>query len=135
MALKPETEAHLTRAERNRAVARALCDPQHSMSLQPPPYDWAAIAAFYAAVHYVNAFLWERLGMAPQDHRARRQLVARTSPLNRAVAPYDRLTAIGRDARYTPTFSPFQPRVREAAYLHVDAIRMVVYQALGVSPP
>ncbi len=105
------------------------------MSLRPPPYDWAAIAAFYAAVHYVNAFLWEQLGIAPQDHRARRQLVARTSPLNRVVAPYDRLTAIGWDARYTATFSPSQPRVREAVYLHVDAIRAVVYQTLGVSPP
>src|SRR5581483_12494085 len=105
------------------------------MSLQPPPYEWAAVAAFYAAVHYVNAFIWERLGQAPQDHHARRNFIARTVPLNRVLGDYDPLAASAWHARYTATFQPTPAQIRQAVYVRVDAIRTVVYQALGVSPP
>jgi hypothetical protein len=135
MVLKPETEAHLVRGERNRAVARALCDPRHSLGLQPPPLDWAAIAAFYAAVHYVNAFLWERLSQASGDHRVRRNSVARVTPLNRVLHHYERLTDLGWNARYTATFQPPATDTQDAANARLDAIRNVVYQSLGLSAP
>jgi len=134
MALKPETEAHLARAERNRVVARALCDPRSSLGLQPQPFEWAAIAAFYAAVHYVNAFIWERFGQAPGDHRTRRGFVARIAPLNRVLRAYDLLADLGWQARYATVFrSPAQlPQIVQS---RLDEIRAVVYQALGSSPP
>ncbi len=89
MALKPETEDYLARAERNRTVARVFCDPQQNPALQPPPLEWAAVAAFYAAVHYVQALLWERWGLRPTDHPARRGYVVRTQPLRTVLGAYD----------------------------------------------
>jgi hypothetical protein len=81
MALKPETSQHLARAEHHRDVAWMLCEPQEAATVQALPVDWAAVAAFYAAVRYVHAFLWERYSLAPTDHPSRAGYVARTNPL------------------------------------------------------
>jgi hypothetical protein len=132
MALKTETEAYLARAERNRAVARALCEPSHALGLHPQPLEWAAIAAFYAAVHYVNAFVWERFGQSPGDHQARRGFVSRTAPLNQVLRPYDLLMDLGWQARYALIFRP-SPQLRQAVYARLDDIRATIYQGLGVS--
>src|SRR5581483_200027 len=95
MPLKPATQAHLEQAERHRAVAAALQDPGQVSGLQPPPLEWAAVAAFYAAVHYVNAFVFERLGQSPRDHRVRRGLVVRAAELRAVAGAYDTLFDLG----------------------------------------
>jgi hypothetical protein len=135
MALKPGTIARLARAECNRQIARARCDPQQTLALQPPPLEWAAVAAFYAAVHYVNALFFERFGQPPRDHLSRRQFVARTVPLRRALDPYDQLADLGWHARYTATFQPTPRIIREAVHSDLDEIRTVVYQPLGAPLP
>jgi hypothetical protein len=134
MALKPETAEHLARAERNRAVARALCDPQQCTSVQPPPLEWGAVVAFYAAVHYVHALLWELHGLNPQDHPVRRGYVARTAPLKQVLA-YDALYDLGWQARYRRTFRPRSQQVLYAVHQQLDAIRRLVYHTLGVPVP
>ena len=135
MALKPETQAHLARAERNRTVARALCDPQQTPTITPPPLEWAAVAAFYAAVHYVHAFLWERLGQNPTDHPMRRRCVAQIAPLKAVVGEYDILSDLAYQARYPRTFQPLAGVVRQGVNQALEAIRRVVCQDLGVPTP
>jgi hypothetical protein len=135
MALKPGTAAHLARAERNRAIARALCDAQQTAIVQPPPVEWATVVAFYAAVHYVNALLWERLGQSPRDHPTRRGFVARTTSLRRVLRAYDMLADLGWHARYTAIYQPSAATVRDAVHVQLEGIRTAVHQALGVAPP
>ncbi|HZS02645.1 MAG TPA: hypothetical protein VFE37_28280 [Chloroflexota bacterium] len=135
MALKPETAEHLARAERNRAIARALCDPQQCSSVQPPPWEWAAVAGFYAALHYVHALLWELHGLTPHDHPARRGYVARTAPLNRVLGAYDTLYDLGWQARYRRTFRPKPQEVLTAVHQQLDTIRSLVYRVLSVEAP
>ena len=53
--VKPETIQHLETAARNRDLARALIGYGPGMELHSPPFEWVAVVAFYAAVHYVNA--------------------------------------------------------------------------------
>lgn len=62
---------HLDRATRNRELAHVLMAPALSPNMQPPPFDWAVVAAFYAAVHYVNAYLREKQRYEPRDHAGR----------------------------------------------------------------
>src|SRR5437016_1157812 len=106
MRLKAETQAHLSRAEGNRQVAQLLLNLAQPTGPQPPLLQWAAVAAFYSAVHYVNGFLWERLGQDPNDHRVRRQFVARTAGLRHVLGAYDTLADLGWHARYTASFQP-----------------------------
>jgi hypothetical protein len=131
MALKPETHQHMQQAERHRAVAEALENPGRVTGLQPPPFDWAAVAAFYAAVHYVNAFLFERLGREPGDHRVRRGLVARVPELRYVLGSYDTLFDLGWHARYTAGFRVTQAAARQAVRQYLENVRNAVYQTLG----
>jgi hypothetical protein len=71
--VEQRTGEHLETAERNRDLARLLLAPSMAASLsthgfRQPPYEWVAVIVFYAAVHYVNAYLWERLRLEPNDH-------------------------------------------------------------------
>jgi hypothetical protein len=133
MALKPQTEEHLARAERNRAVAQVFFDPQQNPALQPPPLEWAAVAAFYAAVHYVHVLLWERWGLRPMDHPTRRGYVGRTQPLKTVLGAYDILADLAWQARYARTFRSPPAEVRQAVDGALESIRRVVYQDLGIS--
>lgn len=135
MALRPETSQHLARAEHHHDVARMLCDPQQTTAVQPLPVDWAAVAAFYAAVHYVHAFLWERHSLSPTDHRSRAGYVARTAPLKQVQSAYSVLYDLGWQARYQRTFRPKPGDVQTAVHQHLEAIRRLVYQTLGEPSP
>jgi len=65
-----------------------------------PPLEWVAVIAFYAAVHLVNAYLWERYRIEPHSH-ADRSLRVRTDPvLSRCTRAYTRLRDEGYRSRY-----------------------------------
>ena len=66
------TSEHVETAQRCRDIANLLLD---ATSPTPPPYEWAIVLMFYAAVHYVNAYLWERQRFEPADHLERQQMV------------------------------------------------------------
>ncbi len=137
MALAPETPRHLARAERNRALARALTDPEQCPSVRPPPLEWASVAAFYAAVHYASAHLWERLGVGIDrtDHASRRRYIARLAELRPGLGAYDLLYDLGWQARYIASFQPPPAVIQQAVHDQLDAFRAVVYTALGTSSP
>ncbi len=53
--MEAQTEAHLRLARENSTLAATLtnADDDHA-------HGWSAVVAFYAAVHLVNAYLWEQ---------------------------------------------------------------------------
>ncbi len=91
----------LATAERNRQLARALADPAREL-LRPPPAEWALIAAFYAAVHFVHAYLCEQQRYEPRTPADREAAVARITALRPAATSYTRLRYLGQYARHLP---------------------------------
>ena len=66
----PTTDEFLAQAERNERFAEA------ASSLAERFTEWEVTALFYAALHYVNAFLKSQ-DLEPQTHHARGRLVQR----------------------------------------------------------
>ena len=99
MTLEQPTQQHLVRARRNRDVADALAGAAAQGIISPPALEWAVVAAFYAAVHYVNAYLWEKLRAEPRDHRERTNMVARVHALRAAFKAYRNLQDLAFQAR------------------------------------
>lgn len=110
--MERRTEAHLGTADRNQAIARALSDSAMLPHIRPLPLEWAAVANFYAAVHFVNAYLYERQGYEPKDHTARQRAVDQTQPLRRVAASYWRLSDHAYWARYRPGYGITPAQVR-----------------------
>lgn len=68
-------------------------------------YDWVAVIAFYAAVHYVNAYLWEMDNhYSPENHRERAEKIDNLPDLRLIRAHYRRLNRLGYNARYNETY-------------------------------
>ena len=97
--MNEQTRLFLAAAMRHRTVAPFL---QQSAASEPATREWIVIAAFYAAVHYINAYLSERLGIEPLDHTERSDLVARVADLRQVMREYHRLRVAGYEARYRP---------------------------------
>jgi hypothetical protein len=97
--------------------------------------DWAAVAAFYAAVHYLHALLWEQHSLVPRDHPSRAGYVARTAPLKQVQGAYNALYDLSWQARYRRTFLPKPADVQTAVHQQLEAIRFLVYQTLGEPLP
>jgi hypothetical protein len=87
----PSEADYLTGAERNKALAVLLSE-------QEDP-SWAAVLAFYSALHFINAYL-AREGFFPGDHRTRGQYVARLQELKPIHSHYRRLEERSRWVRY-----------------------------------
>lgn len=132
--MEPRTQQHLARAERNRAIAHELLKPSSLVGIQPPPWEWVAVVAFYSAVHYVNAYFWEKLRWDPGGHDARAQQVARSADLRRAAPAYDRLADKGFHARHTPTFRVTDADAQNLVGTDLEAVRHAVLNGLGISP-
>jgi hypothetical protein len=58
------------------------------------------VIAFYAAVHFVNAYLWEMHRIEPRDHADRTWRVKTDPILRNCVGAYDRLRDEGYRSRY-----------------------------------
>lgn len=130
--MERQTNLHIQTAERNRDVALAHLNTQ-AHSVQPPAYEWAAVIAFYAAVHYVNGYLWEIRRYEPPDHRSRNQLVRGDPGLQACLDESDRLFSASFRARYTPGFRLLEPAAREIVEAHLGKVRRVVREALGLT--
>ena len=61
------------------------------------------VAAFYAGVHLVNAYLWEVHRFEPRTHHQRQSYVTRDPVLEAVQAEYRSLAELGWAARYDPT--------------------------------
>jgi len=97
--MNERSRAFLGTAIRHRTTAEFLHD---SSSVAPTVSEWVVVAAFYSAVQYINAFLWERLGMEPVNHSERSELVQLVADLRPVVAHYRYLRDAAYSARYDP---------------------------------
>ena len=84
------TQDHLALAVRNEQFAEALS----ALSQRFP--EWEVTAVFYAALHYVSAFLTTQ-GHDPENHGHRNDLVSRLTDIGE---DYRNLYSFSRDARY-----------------------------------
>jgi hypothetical protein len=130
--LDGRTQQHLIRARRNREVADALIGPDAHGFISPPAYEWAVVAAFYAAVHYVNAYLWEKLRHEPRNHDERTRMVASVRDLRAVFPSYSRLQELAFRARYARTFSLSPADAASAVQMNLRGIEEAVLTALNV---
>jgi len=128
----PRTVNHLRTGQRNRDLARALLAQP---GLAPPPWEWVAVVAFYAAVHYVNAYLWEAARIAPVNHTQRRARVNATRAIRRCRHSYDRLQTAGYQARYDEEFALAEHVAGRLVTVELRAVEAAVMAALRLPAP
>lgn len=123
--MKPKTWEHLGAAGRHRDVAIALSQRPPA----PAAVEWVVIVAFYSAVHYVNAYLWEIYDFDPQSHEDRSLAVHRDATLVSLAIAYDQLRGWGFSARYRPTFHASNALVQRTLD-HLEQIRAAILAEL-----
>ena len=96
----PTRKEHFQKAEGNRNFAESI-----ALTSQPH-IEWALTALFYAAVHFVEAYLADT-GQHLKTHKTRDNVVARDSQLRRFFKQYQDLKYYGEAARYE--IVPFRP--------------------------
>ena len=126
--MQQKTRDHLSTAERNRTVAAFLIDDS---TTQPVSTEWAVVAAFYAAVHLVNAFLWERQSIEPLNHEERSRFVFMISELRPIAHVYQRLSINAYHARYTPEYRISLQRARQFIDADLAMIESAVVTSLN----
>ena len=90
----PNTQQHLIRAKQNLEFAKLF-------DLQSTPYfDWVVVAYFYAALHLVDALLYEKEKIDPSRHELRRNYVREKWYLRGIKYEYFELKDRSEDARY-----------------------------------
>ena len=102
MAIQHTAADYIQQAAHNLALA------SHLRQTKPEYLDWAATCLFYAAVHYVNAYLRKLSIPIPRRHRGsdanktegRLNIVQQDSTLRMIYIPYRHLDDESRDARY-----------------------------------
>lgn len=109
--MKPRTREHLNTANENRGLAREMV---RGVTTPAARERRAVVIAFYAAVHYVNAYLWETASIAPQNHGDRRTKMQQDALLGPLVFRYRSLVLYAFDARYTPNYQQTAAIVRRA---------------------
>ena len=127
-----KTLDHLRVARRNRDLARALLAQSE---LAPEPWEWVAVILFYSAVHYVNAYLWERYHVNPTNHGERTYGVHHDLATNSCRVEYDRLRDQGFVARYDERLDISEQQARDLLEVDLRAVEAAVMQALGHPVP
>lgn len=132
--MDPRTVDHLWVSARNRDLARALLDPTLA-GLQPSPWEWVAVITFYAAVHAVNAYLWETRRYAPSTHGERSAEVRNNPSFSACWLSYRTLSRVGYYARYDERYSLTEREARELLDVDFRAVEATVMLALGQPVP
>lgn len=119
----PTTSEHIQRAENNLRFAQ-------SFQLETTPYlDWVVTAYFYAALHLVDAILWEQDKFNPGNHSERRKCFRDKWYLKAIRDEYFALYDRSVEARYfLLTFT--KPRIETAVIPLYKAIEKHIYQLL-----
>ena len=128
--MQQKASDHLATAARNRTVAGLLIGEPDAL---PVSNEWAVVVAFYAAVHLVNAMLWERQSLEPLNHEERSRFVFRIAELRPIAQIYQRLSVNAYHARYTPEYRINSRRARQLASTDLSLIESTIVTALNRS--
>jgi arginine utilization protein RocB len=119
----PTKEQHVAKAEGNASFALSLTLDSTAK------IDWALIALFYAALHYIEAYLAATSGIHVRSHETRDRMVARESNLRKIFNEYSDLKYYGYNARYE--ISPFSAEdVQKHASNHFATIKKLLVPLL-----
>lgn len=132
--MNDETVDHLRIAEANRVLALGLLH-HAAANVLPRRWEWVGVVAFYAAVHYVNAYLWESRQFAPGSHVERRRYFRSDTVLHSIRERYQFLEGYAYEARYDVRFEPTEADARDLVGIDLRAVEAAVLQALGLSVP
>jgi hypothetical protein len=105
----PSPAEHRRQAHHNEEFARFLGGPASKWKA------WTMVAVFYAALHYIQAFLVEQ-GHRPEEHSERNALLRNWPNIK---VPYMRLYAWSMDSRYR-CYPPNEKRLEYAFGLLED---------------
>jgi hypothetical protein len=86
-------EAHLAKAQDNESFAESIQNRSRAER------EWGIIIRFYAAVHYVEAYL-SATEEGTSSHVDRRKVIHRRSELAEIEAPYQQLYDLAWNSRY-----------------------------------
>jgi hypothetical protein len=90
----PTRDEHVEKAEGNETFATTLpSDTQAAI-------DWTLVVLFYAAVHYVEAYLDKHWGVHVRSHTTRDKYFGKEANLRKIFSPYSHLKFYGYNARY-----------------------------------
>ncbi|MCS7187292.1 MAG: hypothetical protein RMK89_10110 [Armatimonadota bacterium] len=118
----PTTHEHVDKAEPFERVLLDLDDQN------PDHWDWITVIAFYAALHWVDAFLATQ-NRHSMNHRARNQSVA-FLPF---YGDYGELYVLSRQARYEAGHLEQDEAIRARDFL-LSQIRQWVQQQISSTP-
>lgn len=90
MPRKPE---HISKAEGNERFARSLDNKD------PASVDWAIVALFYTALHYIEAY-FAQVGTHHRDHQTRDDSIYKDPKTKPIYRTYSKLKSYGHNARY-----------------------------------
>lgn len=125
--MEPKTRNHIECALRNEAFARWILTLSHDRPDQSN--EWGVVAAFYAAVHFVNAYIWEVHRLEPRNHHQRQMHVFRDPALATMQRYYRTLAELGWAARYDPS-AHMTRRILAESVSNLEPIKAVVLHEL-----
>lgn len=107
--------------------AKAAHNEQFVSSLSTPYWDWAVTGLFYAAVHYVMAYLATK-NIHPVLHQVRNSQVHRDPILNPLYVDYRELQNNSEDARYMERVpvTAFTAQDANTLRIKLDRIKTVI---------
>jgi hypothetical protein len=88
----PDVRVHLQQAQHNEAFFAAIDVNSYG--------DWAVTVLFYAALHYIDAYLAQRGHFDPGSHDVRDGLIRQYGPTRQVARQYFRLKSFSGTARY-----------------------------------
>jgi ABC-type anion transport system duplicated permease subunit len=118
----PREDQHRDRAERNEKFAESLDQSQ------PIHENWAVVAAFYAALHYVQAY-FSRYSVEAATHDERFEQIKRDAKLRNVFIQYKYLYTLSRTARYQCSGLPAAAYSKEAKP-NLNAVKTQIEHAL-----
>ena len=124
----PSVSEHLEQAERNESLYKDLC----RLFTSVPNYtEWEVVVLFYAALHYVDAWLTRSEDIHPRNHAQRLGLVRTNNALRPISDEYRRLYRMSVLARYEME----RPSLRETRRIEMNefaAIKRHIRSLLGM---
>ena len=118
----PREDQHQQRAERNEEFAESLD------STQAVQENWAVVAAFYSALHYVQTY-FAKYSVEAATHDQRFDQIKRDKKLQAALTSYKYLYTLSRTARYHCSGLPAEAYTKHAKP-QLQAVKRQIAHAL-----